>query len=267
MWGRLVEAYTDLNLKFAMDTLPGLSGLATAFQENSDRYLAGTWMSHFPDNLLWEMYEPKSIARKISADQPIANHPPSWSWASMDWTNISKGISCKAARRGEYEKSVQNVVAQFVHAVCHPSTADPFGLVSGGYFTLKGCLYEVSRLERIETGHNTKARLTYTKHIPGVAEPHVIEEEAFNDPYRLGDTELDCAVIKALNDVFYLPLCSNDFVVEGLLLHKLDPVANADVIARAKLPSERVVYERVGFLSFGMDNEFRLDLTEEIIIV
>jgi hypothetical protein len=268
LWGRIVEAYTDLNLKFPMDILPGLSGLASAFHTEGDQYLAGGWKSHFPDNLLWVTHNPRSFTSKISADHAVANHPPSWSWASMDWTNIREAISCEAARRGDFALKNQKVVAELVDTACYPSTPDLFGLVSGGYLTVRSCLYQVSEITQISGGnHNSKCTITFKRNQPGAPEPHVNEAEVFHDIDRLGDTVVDCEVVKNLQDIYYLPLCVDGRRVEGLLLHKLDPALDADVIARAKLPSARTVYARVKSLSFGIDDHFHYESQDEVILV
>ena len=105
-WTEFVSAYTTLNLTFATDHLPAISGLARHFLErrgdnHPGQYLAGLWRNSLHEELVWFRGEPllqyrdrpqsnddeKSAATLLSpVDQKSKIEKyiaPSWSWASI----------------------------------------------------------------------------------------------------------------------------------------------------------------------------------------
>ncbi|KAI4112391.1 MAG: hypothetical protein LQ341_007852 [Variospora aurantia] len=64
------------------DQLPALAGIASRWGElSSDTYLAGVWLSHLPQGLLWSNAAPFQ-------PRPKPSSAPSWSWASLKEPNI-----------------------------------------------------------------------------------------------------------------------------------------------------------------------------------
>ncbi|PVH96531.1 HET-domain-containing protein, partial [Periconia macrospinosa] len=75
-WRSIVCNYSKTNLTYSADTLPALSGLASAWQSiHGDQYLAGLWRSSLLGDLLW-YWETRPTA------EPRDYLAPSWSWAS-----------------------------------------------------------------------------------------------------------------------------------------------------------------------------------------
>ncbi|KAI0854544.1 hypothetical protein F4860DRAFT_523156 [Xylaria cubensis] len=87
-WHCIIDEFTRLNITFAMDRLPALSGLASAitapFQPLYDRninlptpmYLAGIWSNCLPYSLLWTCSPNSRRTSKYRA--------PTFSWASVE---------------------------------------------------------------------------------------------------------------------------------------------------------------------------------------
>ncbi|KAF7505901.1 hypothetical protein GJ744_012436 [Endocarpon pusillum] len=60
------------------DQLPALAGIAGRWGElSNDTYLAGIWLSHLPQGLLWSNACPEK-------PRPKSYSAPSWSWTSLD---------------------------------------------------------------------------------------------------------------------------------------------------------------------------------------
>ncbi|KAF5575541.1 het-domain protein [Fusarium subglutinans] len=84
-WMNIVEVYTKRELTYALDKLPAISGVAETWaQALDDSYLAGIWLSHLPEALLWTSAQPQSQSK-----QPAEYVAPTWSWARLvvqvDW--------------------------------------------------------------------------------------------------------------------------------------------------------------------------------------
>lgn len=104
-WTQFVSAYSSLNLTFATDRLPAISGLARDFAERRienppGQYLAGHWRNTLHEELVWFVGEPLLRYRAKQASSrdrnketmvsPVAQNSktekyiaPTWSWASV----------------------------------------------------------------------------------------------------------------------------------------------------------------------------------------
>ena len=95
-WRELVAKYSTLQLTYASDRLPALSGLATQFKEfRKDAYNAGVWQDSMVEDLMWYVYWTNPATRVERGKIP------SWSWASVN-ANISfypDSVTIKAFRK------------------------------------------------------------------------------------------------------------------------------------------------------------------------
>lgn len=77
-WHNLVEKYTTRNLSESGDKLLAIGAIAERVGSAlKDHYLAGTWKSRLPNDLLWRV-----IFKRHS--RPEGDRAPSWSWAAVD---------------------------------------------------------------------------------------------------------------------------------------------------------------------------------------
>ena len=86
-WYRLVAAYSDRKLTYAIDKLPAISGLAQdleiSISDPDEKYLAGLWLGDLAQGLLWISSATwNEDMQSIQRSRPY--RAPSWSWASMD---------------------------------------------------------------------------------------------------------------------------------------------------------------------------------------
>jgi hypothetical protein len=86
----LSKVYFSCQITFAKDRLPALSGLSRVFQEGEPEvgsYLAGLWLKHLPETLLWWCSHQRGFNgfSKPVDDTDLARHngAPTWSWASV----------------------------------------------------------------------------------------------------------------------------------------------------------------------------------------
>jgi hypothetical protein len=91
IWKMTVEAYVQLELLYASDTLPAIAGCAKAISYVLDcTYVAGMWLESLPLDLLWYVKPPrKRASRKPRAKESTA---PSWSWASLSMAQNIKHL-------------------------------------------------------------------------------------------------------------------------------------------------------------------------------
>jgi hypothetical protein len=96
-WCTIVQNYSQHFLTFESDRLPAFSGVAKAFRSNStgehdmrhDKYLAGCWLSFFPEMLCWAIDENPNLPRNrkertYHRRSVTGTGAPSWSWTSVD---------------------------------------------------------------------------------------------------------------------------------------------------------------------------------------
>jgi hypothetical protein len=132
-WYQILEDFVVRDFKYDSDRLPALSGLAQRFEEsagaNLGTYCAGLWGSNFPRGLMWETARPGK--RCFDTERKgLMSSPPSWSWAGMKPMSLSWPLSLAS---DDIQINVFNVRT-------YPSTADPKGMVNGGYVLLEGRL-------------------------------------------------------------------------------------------------------------------------------
>jgi hypothetical protein len=121
----IVQEYAGLDLTFAKDKLPAMSGLVKEMQRfRSGRYLAGIWESDLFRDLTW-----RSFNMKTGRCSPW--RAPTWSWAS---------VTGKVCWDG-YHGGGLNILATFVKAECIPASSDSTGELSSGYLVLAGGLF------------------------------------------------------------------------------------------------------------------------------
>ncbi|KAH9204785.1 heterokaryon incompatibility protein-domain-containing protein, partial [Leptodontidium sp. 2 PMI_412] len=79
MWPQIVAEYSARDLTFRKDRLPALSGVARQLHTSnpSMQYLAGLWLDHLPEALLWQ-------GPLGSRDSQPGAQTPSWSWTSLE---------------------------------------------------------------------------------------------------------------------------------------------------------------------------------------
>jgi hypothetical protein len=84
-WRELVDEYSDLQLTYGMDKLPGISGLARAASLFfPGRYLSGIWEYTLSSGLLW-------VPKRRPVTLVEGECAPSWTWASTTEAVRSSG--------------------------------------------------------------------------------------------------------------------------------------------------------------------------------
>lgn len=80
-WNVIVHEYSGLDLSFAEDRLPAISGIARqmhgSFKHLLGNYVAGLWTQTILDSISWQL----SLAPRA---RPHPKFAPTWSWASVD---------------------------------------------------------------------------------------------------------------------------------------------------------------------------------------
>ncbi|RDW59223.1 hypothetical protein BP5796_12147 [Coleophoma crateriformis] len=78
-WHWILEKYTECDLSFATDRLPGLLGVIIQISTGKDlRSVCGLWEADLASELLWTVKPALGRSRQPAKDMP------SWSWASLD---------------------------------------------------------------------------------------------------------------------------------------------------------------------------------------
>ncbi|KAE9983937.1 hypothetical protein EG327_005301 [Venturia inaequalis] len=155
-WTQYVVAYSYLNLTFASDRLPAISGLARDYvsrrpNQHPGQYLAGLWRNDIYDQLVWFVGAPllrhraKKTIRFQNEDPDEAKFwttqkarlreyvAPSWSWAS-----VFDAISYRAPEDNR-------PLCEVLDASMSLNGDDEFGALSKGCsLTIIGRLYESS---------------------------------------------------------------------------------------------------------------------------
>ncbi|KAK1750475.1 heterokaryon incompatibility protein-domain-containing protein [Echria macrotheca] len=137
-WLSLVEQFTRRKLSREDDTLPALSGIAGAQQQQlgrrEDDYACGIWKSQFLRQMLWTTPTPRKD--RASHDLVLSRrrrrgYAPSWSWASMKGPILDRSNLLLASFEHDYEWAV---VRRFDLVLL---TANPYGPATGSV-TLRG---------------------------------------------------------------------------------------------------------------------------------
>ena len=121
MWHRIVGSYSRREISYSEDKLPAISAVAVEFARLSkDQYLAGSWRTNLPRDLLW------------STPSPITHRPgtwraPTWSWASIDDAILYEKLPPKDAM----------LLMEIERAEAIPRSATvPFGEVERGFLEI-----------------------------------------------------------------------------------------------------------------------------------
>lgn len=153
-WARVIGEYSQLELSFAKDRLPALSGLAKQFQTRmiDYQYLAGLWLPRHTDlyasndsYLVWDLLWAKPRNERLF-QRPKPWQAPTWAWSSVHgavkhpWherlnSNEKYGIF------GNREKSKRLI--KVLHAETTPlNQPDVTGEVSAAHLRLRGPIVE-----------------------------------------------------------------------------------------------------------------------------
>ncbi|KAK3934081.1 heterokaryon incompatibility protein-domain-containing protein [Diplogelasinospora grovesii] len=170
-WRRLVREYVELDLTYASDRLPALSGMAKHVQQTSGRtgrYLAGLWEDSLLEDLMWWVREEDLLAgAAVRPDVSKAKcQAPSWSWASIE----GHGGLLKVQHR---IYPVKKVHCKIEKVEVTPATAfDPTGAVKCGKLVMEGMLVPGNlRYQDAEEEEQpgTKQRVVFRVEIPSEA--------------------------------------------------------------------------------------------------
>ncbi|KAF2176839.1 HET-domain-containing protein [Zopfia rhizophila CBS 207.26] len=143
-WLSLIQNYSQRKLTVDQDKLPALSGLARLLAgRTGDRYLAGLWANHLPEDLFWRVYPQEEsysdavgglpIRGKILGEvkRPKEYRAPSWSRASLD------------APVRFLPLTYGSLVSRVVICSTTPSGVDEYGRVKAGRLVIDGPVYEI----------------------------------------------------------------------------------------------------------------------------
>ncbi|KAF2272450.1 HET-domain-containing protein [Westerdykella ornata] len=136
-WRDVVSAYTKLNLSYARDTLPAVSGIAKKFMgiRPGDRYLAGLWESSFVQDLLWNVISIGGTEKERIRPRPEKWRAPTWSWASVDSAVTSKGTLQSLV---DIDEPGTSPCVEVVAVDCTPAGHDITGELSSAHAILRG---------------------------------------------------------------------------------------------------------------------------------
>lgn len=133
-WYSILEQYSKRNLTVTSDKFPALSGVAAQFaQLTGDTYVAGLWERDLKAGLLWRCEDPENSRR------PREFRAPTWSWAALDG-EISLGYS---------EHSVSGTLhdAEIVDWDVEVGGKDSFGRVKSAHITLNGYSWPLLKID------------------------------------------------------------------------------------------------------------------------
>lgn len=144
-WYEIITDFTGRNLTVGSDTLPALSGIASAFQTLlKDQYCAGLWKNDLIRGLLWNRARPNKN-QLPSAGMIMAGHDyraPSWSWASTSGGPVHNFMAG--------EKSWQFVTVEETAKISDVETSlkfgDPYGQILAGYLVINTPFCMVSNM-------------------------------------------------------------------------------------------------------------------------
>ena len=188
-WNNFLEHYTDRKITFFADKLAAISSLARFLKTDSDRYLAGLWLSRMPEGLLWRIdggLRPKPL-------DPSQSNPPSWSWASVEGKVYERLLS--------FQES--GTTATLLDAQVYPSTSDPMGMVSGGHIILRGPLLSLQETWKRHCAPPDGGTYNFAYKD---REPHVICEPGWERDNPSSPEEVCCYILDDMgNEPFSQP--------------------------------------------------------------
>lgn len=134
VWQGIVQQYSAAKITKEEDTLPALSGVASALaSSDTGKYLAGMWEKELPASLCWWT---------LTGRRPQDYIAPSFSWAS-----INGGV--------EFERvyDLDDIIIDILHSSSTPVyPAYPFGQVKQGHVKISGLLLSVTCTRMFDAG-------------------------------------------------------------------------------------------------------------------
>lgn len=140
-WQIIVSEYTRCHLTFPSDTLPAISGLATAFQKNTGyTYVAGLWQQDLVNGLLW-FCPPEQDYSAVDREAHCDLQRPSWSWIACQ-----RAVQFKSLRdEGELARP-RDAELEFVSAEVELLGPDPMGEIISAALVVEAFFFDI-RLE------------------------------------------------------------------------------------------------------------------------
>jgi hypothetical protein len=175
-WHDLVESYSILNISFATDKLPALSGLAQlmAKRRPDAQYLAGLWSDSLEIDLLWLSKHGQDDAKYRYSSVWRA---PSWSWAAIDagavFPDSQYYYSISEAPKSDLMQTYFFINS--AHSI--PATPDPTGQVKSASLTITGKLFPVNLFKALPSDSH------WTLGVHGTG--NTFKDEIFNDGNEL----------------------------------------------------------------------------------
>lgn len=174
MWPQIVAEYSARDLTFRKDRLPALSGVARRLHKSnpSMQYLAGLWLDHLPEALLWRVLKKRPQGKQYTKTRegPLASRnsqpgaqTPSWSWASLEGDRMSISYP---------ERKLVDEKVKIVNAQTIPSGIDPFSSVKQGTIRLRGPVV-ATILSYFEGTGDDSTIIKYTLTCGGITRPFI----------------------------------------------------------------------------------------------
>lgn len=230
MWPQIVAEYSARDLTFRKDRLPALSGVARRLHSSnpSMQYLAGLWLDHLPEALLWRVMKKRPEEKQDtraregplgSRDSQPGAQTPSWSWASLEGGRMSTSYP-------ERKLVVERV--KIINAQTIPSGIDPFSSVKQGTIKLRGPVV-ATVLSYSKGRNNDSATPKYNLTCGGISRPFIPDTPLSN--------ESDFDFLRSGATVYCL--------LVGSFVHG---DVQALVLRRSRIVAD--MYKRLGLLSF-----------------
>jgi hypothetical protein len=128
IWYSIVDAYSARKLTFATDRTLAISAIAQRLASmnkcNMEKtYIAGHWLRHFPQDLLWYWRSPDWIRNRRET-----RRGPTWAWTSMD-------TEVQYAQEGSFDDRISAELLDY--SIKLQDTRAPFGDVESAVLTIK----------------------------------------------------------------------------------------------------------------------------------
>ncbi|CAG8949841.1 hypothetical protein HYFRA_00004168 [Hymenoscyphus fraxineus] len=143
-WQYMVAGYSSLELSYASDKLPALSGLAKQMHSKrpDENYCAGLWSGSLCTDLLWLIQNGRhDFGHNINdySHQVPAYRAPSWSWASTDERIFYPPVHLNIHVTHTFF-TIDNVYIRL-------ATQDATGKVKNGSLTITGPVFKVHMID------------------------------------------------------------------------------------------------------------------------
>jgi hypothetical protein len=160
-WASIVQIYSQLELSFARDCLPALSGIAQDIQrDRKEQYLAELWERDLPQALLWRM--------EFAGTRPEEYRAPTWSWVSCEPFRTQLDVDLWDPKKYTWISH-----GRVLEAECTLLGFDPTGQVQDGYLKMSGPVLEPAELfanyASNEPGFTNPALSGAVYNIPGIS--------------------------------------------------------------------------------------------------